>query len=45
MGVATATFVESFRGRDWRYFDIQLFYDLDEDLRLDPNDFSLVTAN
>ena len=25
MGVATATFVESFRGRDWRHFDIQLF--------------------
>jgi rod shape determining protein RodA len=25
MGVATATFVESFRGRDWRHFDLQLF--------------------
>ena len=25
MGVATATLVESFRGRDWRHFDIQLF--------------------
>ena len=25
MGVATATFVESFRGRDWRHFDPQLF--------------------
>ena len=25
MGVATATFVESVRGRDWRHFDIQLF--------------------
>src|SRR5680860_1867665 len=25
MGVATATFVESFRGRDWRHLDIQLF--------------------
>ena len=24
MGVATATFVESFRARDWRYFDPQL---------------------
>ncbi len=24
MGVATATFVESFRGRDWRHFDLQL---------------------
>ena len=27
-----------------KYF-LQLYYDLDEDLRLDPNDFSLVTAN
>jgi len=27
-----------------KYF-LQLHYDLDEDLRLDPNDFSLVTAN
>ena len=25
MGVATATFVESVRGRDWRHFDLQLF--------------------
>jgi rod shape determining protein RodA len=25
MGVATATLVESFRGRDWRHFDLQLF--------------------
>jgi len=25
MGVATATFVESVRGRDWRQFDLQLF--------------------
>lgn len=25
MGVATATFVESFRARDWRHFDVQLF--------------------
>jgi len=25
MGVATATFVESVRGGDWRHFDIQLF--------------------
>ncbi len=25
MGVATATFVESFRDRDWRHFDLQLF--------------------
>ncbi|MGQ0609021.1 MAG: rod shape-determining protein RodA [Chloroflexota bacterium] len=25
MGVATTTFVESFRGRDWRHFDVQLF--------------------
>jgi len=25
MGVATATFVESFRGRDWRHFDLQMF--------------------
>ncbi|MCV0402119.1 MAG: rod shape-determining protein RodA [Chloroflexi bacterium] len=25
MGVATATLVESFRGRDWRHFDAQLF--------------------
>ncbi|MGI8998181.1 MAG: FtsW/RodA/SpoVE family cell cycle protein [Candidatus Limnocylindria bacterium] len=25
MGVATATFVESFRVRDWRHFDAQLF--------------------
>ena len=24
MGVATATFVESFRARDWRHFDVQL---------------------
>jgi rod shape determining protein RodA len=24
MGVATATFVDSFKARDWRYFDIQL---------------------
>ena len=24
MGVATATFVESFRSRDWRHFDVQL---------------------
>ena len=24
MGVATATFVESVRGRDWRHFDVQL---------------------
>ncbi len=24
---------------------LQLYYDLDQDLRLDPNDFSLVTAN
>ncbi|HEU4863779.1 MAG TPA: rod shape-determining protein RodA [Candidatus Limnocylindria bacterium] len=24
MGVATATFVETFKGRDWRHFDIQL---------------------
>jgi rod shape determining protein RodA len=24
MGVATATFVESFRGREWRHFDVQL---------------------
>lgn len=24
MGVATATLVESFRGRDWRHFDLQL---------------------
>lgn len=24
MGVATATFVESFKGRDWRHFDVQL---------------------
>jgi rod shape determining protein RodA len=24
MGVATATLVESFRARDWRYFDVQL---------------------
>ena len=27
-----------------KYF-LQLYYDLDQDLRLDPNDFSLVTAN
>ncbi len=27
-----------------KYF-LQLYYELDEDLRLDPNDFSLVTAN
>ena len=27
-----------------KYF-LQLHYDLDQDLRLDPNDFSLVTAN
>jgi hypothetical protein len=27
-----------------KYF-LQLNYDLDQDLRLDPNDFSLVTAN
>jgi len=27
-----------------KYF-LQLYYDLDTDLRLDPNDFSLVTAN
>ena len=27
-----------------KYF-LQLLYDLDQDLRLDPNDFSLVTAN
>ena len=27
-----------------KYF-FQLYYDLDQDLRLDPNDFSLVTAN
>lgn len=25
MGVATATLVETFRGRDWRHFDLQLF--------------------
>src|SRR5512134_1074981 len=24
MGVATATFVESFKARDWRHFDLQL---------------------
>src|SRR5918995_193425 len=24
MGVATATFVETFRARDWRHFDVQL---------------------
>ncbi len=24
MGVATATFVETFKGRDWRHFDLQL---------------------
>ena len=24
MGVATATFVETFKGRDWRHFDVQL---------------------
>jgi len=24
MGVATATFVDTFRARDWRYFDVQL---------------------
>ncbi|HEX5038983.1 MAG TPA: FtsW/RodA/SpoVE family cell cycle protein [Candidatus Limnocylindria bacterium] len=24
MGVATATFVETFKARDWRYFDVQL---------------------
>ncbi|HVL54367.1 MAG TPA: hypothetical protein VM344_08925, partial [Vitreimonas sp.] len=24
MGVATATFVESFKARDWRHFDAQL---------------------
>ena len=27
-----------------KYF-LQMYYDLDQDLRLDPNDFSLVTAN
>lgn len=27
-----------------KYF-LQMYFDLDEDLRLDPNDFSLVTAN
>ena len=27
-----------------KYF-LQLYYELDQDLRLDPNDFSLVTAN
>jgi hypothetical protein len=27
-----------------KYF-LQLYYELDTDLRLDPNDFSLVTAN
>ena len=27
-----------------KYF-LQLYYDLDQDLRLDPNDFSLVAAN
>jgi cell division protein FtsI/penicillin-binding protein 2 len=27
-----------------KYF-LQLYYNLDQDLRLDPNDFSLVTAN
>lgn len=25
MGVATATFMESVKGRDWRHFDVQLF--------------------